>query len=193
MSKEIIKIKCQKCTHEFERPHRTFIPFYDKLIGYPCPQCRSTIEMLVNAKLFTTNEVGYDSKEKAKLKSGPPTEIIQSSQRMNLTKYRIHVLQSEFCKGQIFELQSGENSVGRFSDSMNNVSIRILTQDALMSRNHCIITMDLNNNGFLYSLSDNGSKNGTYINDNKLEKDEIVLITPKDSIRIGKTIMKLDN
>ncbi len=99
--------------------------------------------------------------------------------------------------GSIYSLQLGPNLIGRLSGIYKN-DIGINTDDVFMGRQHFIIDVILNKSGYCeYIISDNKSKNGTYVvfaaNNTKkvLSPSDKVYLKNGDSIAAGKTILKL--
>jgi pSer/pThr/pTyr-binding forkhead associated (FHA) protein len=97
-----------------------------------------------------------------------------------------------------FNLQLGINSIGRPSRKKSS-NIEIPDDDYLSRRHFCIdVRFDSNHNLLRYILSDNQSRNGTYLrsiasaNQNKLKTDDRIIITNEDEIRAGKTYFKIE-
>jgi hypothetical protein len=78
-----------------------------------------------------------------------------------------------FCVGKHFILRAQKTTIGR--DMVNDIS---LAEDRMVSRNHAYILMD----GKHHVLHDNGSTNGTFINNGRL-KTQILRIG--DLIQVG--------
>ena len=87
-------------------------------------------------------------------------------------------------------LKRGVNTLGRLSpNSTSNVQLPV--NDSFMSRTHATIEVVMTTNGvFEHRLSDMGSQNGTYYNGNRLEKGDIIRLTPGDTIKVGHTHLK---
>ena len=99
--------------------------------------------------------------------------------------------------GSTYPLQLGLNLVGRLSGIYKN-DIGINTEDVFMGRQHFVIEVVLNKFGYCeYIISDNQSKNGTYVvfaaNNTKkvLSPKDKVYLKNGDTIAAGKTILKL--
>ena len=99
--------------------------------------------------------------------------------------------------GSIYPLQLGSNLVGRLSGIYKN-DIGINTDDVFMGRQHFVIEVAINKFGYCeYIVSDNKSKNGTYVvfaaNNTKkvLSSGDKVYLKNGDIIAAGKTILKL--
>ena len=69
--------------------------------------------------------------------------------------------------------------------------IQLSTTDLYMSKNHIIIDVIMKSDStFEHRLSDNGSVNGTFVNDCRIATDEIAILQSGDIIRIGHTSLK---
>ncbi|MCD4671995.1 MAG: FHA domain-containing protein, partial [Anaerolineaceae bacterium] len=77
--------------------------------------------------------------------------------------------------GDVIILLPGENKVGRANDN----SIQIVGEK--ISRFHAKIVVSEE----LIGVIDLGSTNGTFVNDVRLEKDEMVVLKAKDEVRFG--------
>jgi hypothetical protein len=75
--------------------------------------------------------------------------------------------------GETYELREDRVSVGRHPDST------IFLDDVTVSRNHAVIERE----GNAYSIADQGSLNGTYVNRRRVERQ---LLTDGDELQIGK-------
>jgi len=79
-----------------------------------------------------------------------------------------------FCAGQNYLLYEGENAVGRAIES------HIVLADSTISRNHAVITFS----GEEFSVRDLGSKNGTYVDRQRLGR-AAVTVTSDSRIEFG--------
>lgn len=91
------------------------------------------------------------------------------------------------CNGQIYELESGENIIGRQSaDSF--ATIQINTNDLYMSRQHIRIIMNSQKNGIeKFVLGNYKNMNKTMVNGQMVEKDDLIRLSDGDVISIGHT------
>ena len=80
-------------------------------------------------------------------------------------------------RGQDFRVYSGKNIVGTSADC------DIVVTDAFLSARHCTIRYENGN----FTVIDLDSRNGTYVNQKKITKDELI---DNDTLRIGKTEFK---
>lgn len=77
-------------------------------------------------------------------------------------------------KGTDFRLYEGVNRIGAGADN------DIVVTDEYLSTSHAQVRIDGNN----YEFIDNGSTNGSYVNDRRVSKEEII---DNDRIRLGRT------
>jgi len=84
--------------------------------------------------------------------------------------------------GKEFSLQEGENILGRLAEAAT-----IVVPDKLISRTHCLLTLD---NSCRVFVSDLKSGNGTFVNDGRVT-DKKEMITG-DCLQVGDTQMELE-
>lgn len=88
----------------------------------------------------------------------------------------ITVIENVFGYKQEYPLFEGDNSIGRRCKG-TEIDIPIETSDPSMDRRHCVINVKLNKQGkTIYTLKDNPSLTGTFLNNEILgDKDRIKL------------------
>jgi len=87
-------------------------------------------------------------------------------------------------------LKRGENTIGKKATSSAS-SIQLPTSDPYMSRNHAKIEVVMKPDAtFVHRFSDMGSLNGSFHNDQKLEKDDVIVLTHGDTIKLGHTCLR---
>ena len=100
------------------------------------------------------------------------------------------VLQSGVCAPQTVVLTKGMNTIGR-KGSSSTCSIQLDSKDEFISRNHARIEFKVcADRTYEYFLSDFESKNGTFLNEKRIEKGETVVLSLKDKIRLGYTVFQ---
>jgi len=93
---------------------------------------------------------------------------------------------------KIISLKRGINTLGRKSDySQSNTQFP--TTDPFMSKHHASIDViyKAKTSTFEHSLSDNHSKNQTFLNGMPLEIGDNIILKKDDEIRLGHTIFKI--
>ena len=84
--------------------------------------------------------------------------------------------------------------IGKFDEDVNLVKIgreidnNIVLQDTKASRNHLVIVKQEN----LYKVRDLNSTNGTFINGSKINPNIFYNIIPTDIIRVGDTVLRIE-
>ncbi len=86
-----------------------------------------------------------------------------------------------------FELVRGRNTLGRQSPASQS-TVQFTTSDSYMSKNHATVEVAMKHDStFEHILSDNGSTNGTFHNDTRLSPGDELILTPGDTVRMGRT------
>lgn len=95
-------------------------------------------------------------------------------------------------KGKQFELEPGENLIGRWdpdNGSFPEIDLESDDSETKVSRKHAIVVCE---NGTAF-LEDIGSRNGTYLNRGaRLNEGERQQLTHGDEIVVGKVILRFE-
>ena len=97
--------------------------------------------------------------------------------------------------GETYDLMEGTFIVGR-TGSEKEADIKLNVSDRTMSRHHLKMTVRKTATNWLHCVKNANNLNPTYINDRKLENNEVVCLNYGDIIRMGKThveFIKKDN
>ncbi|MCA9546398.1 MAG: FHA domain-containing protein, partial [Myxococcales bacterium] len=81
-------------------------------------------------------------------------------------------------KGTDFRIYEGVNKIGAGADN------DIVVTDDYLSTHHCSIRIENN----VYEFVDNGSTNGSYVNDRRVSKEEVI---DNDRLRLGRTEFRI--
>jgi len=159
-----------------------------------CPNCkavlefdRATIGNTVKCPIckYTGNVANFKELE-------PPTEVHPSTGKL-YQPGKLEWLESDaqwLEKEKTVDLKRGMNTLGRKSPN-SDANTQLPTADSFMSRNHANIEVIMKADGvFEHRLSDTGSKNGTFHNDERLEKGDVIILVPGDRIKLGHTVFK---
>ena len=162
---------------------------------YTCPSCRAVLEFdrteisvvkCPNCK-YTGNVSNF--KEKApetEIPGNPMTGKIYRPGKLEFFESDVKWLHND----KTVNLNRGVNKLGRMSND-STASIQLPTEDSFMSRNHAVIDVVMKTDGvFEHRLSNLESKNGTFLNGIRLEKDEKIILLPGDIIKLGHTFFK---
>ncbi len=85
-------------------------------------------------------------------------------------------------KSKVYKLENGINLIGRKA-AQSKADI-LIESDAFVSKNHCFIERVKN---LEFVIFDNDSKNGVFLNNQKLKNTDKIYLKDKDIIRLGKT------
>jgi pSer/pThr/pTyr-binding forkhead associated (FHA) protein/ribosomal protein S27E len=195
------RVKCPQCGHadsvlNFPSPQRKQVQ---------CPQCKTVLSIYAMAKgvlscpncKYQADITSYRSPGQSQEEDSSADEFVTNPNTMpgingQLLKPGIlKLVDGEFaCTPNIIRLQRGVNTVGRNASS-SQASIRLNTQDHYMSRIHVRIELIMKSDGtFIHNLSDAGSQNATWHNDEKLEKGDQIVLKPGDIIKLGHTVFE---
>ncbi len=120
---------------------------------------------------------------KTKLKAKERNEVEEESNEYG----SIMVIENVFGYKQVFSLKEGDNIIGRRCTG-NHITIPIETSDMSMDRRHCIINVKRNNQGkLIYTLRDNPSLTGTFLQNEILGDKDRIRIEDGAIITIGAT------
>lgn len=101
------------------------------------------------------------------------------------------VIISNLNKGKTFELQEGNNLIGRWDPedkSFPEIDLEAEDEESKISRRHCVVIQDRGS----VVVEDVGSLNGTFVNGgSKLVPGQQVPIKPGDQVLVGKILLQL--
>ena len=170
----MIPVKCPHCQVGLKVDEHK-IP--EGINSFKCPKCKQDVP------------ISFLEKRPEQRTDGTETVIFQPSKTKG---GKLTVFDNEYTKEQIFHLREGFYIVGRKA-SVSNATIRIETEDKLISRNHFRIEVKKDaQGGIIHCLSDNQSKNKTMYNGKYLEEGEEVVLRDNDEIRIGHTLIRFN-
>ena len=185
-----MKFKCGKCGELNEAQSGKDTP--DGFVIVACRHC------------YTNNKLSRSKIEEPVL---PKEEFFAHTIAVNISKSPVTEEQplspgwifvhDENAPKQCFDLKSGKNIIGRRSSV--SVDIPIYTNDEYMSRRHCMIEINPNQDGgYEFLLSDFKALNGTFINGvakKRLGTGDIFLLNDGDTIQLGmtKVVIRINN
>lgn len=156
-----------------------------------CPECHAemTIASGSTARAFTCGKCGRTFVKSVLLTDKPAASSASPSEEATTFSVAAEVLglvipgrQTPYC------LERGITRIGR---SVPNAEAQILISDSFVSRAHAEIELALRVDMVPeYRLRDCGSSNGTFVNDIRIDPDEIILLTEGDVLRVGKTELR---
>jgi predicted Zn finger-like uncharacterized protein len=171
----MISVKCPHCKAGL-KVNETKIP--ESILSFKCPKCKNEIPVsFIRQKLESQNVF-------------ETVVLVKKSKNQGIG--RLTVLQNEDTPQQEFQLQEGENIIGRKAN-VCMASVCILTEDKTMSRSHVKIEVKKNpKGGYFHCLSDNNSINHTLYNGKSIESEDIVVLRDGDELLLGKTTVRFN-
>ena len=135
-----------------------------------CPKCKNAFQFVVPTSLASKFE-------------SDATKIGDGSGEYSLL---LETVPNQFTEYQSFELTSEYYTIGRKNNGgpEHRPDVEVATSDKMMSRKHAAIARK-GKTGFV--LKDITSKNGVYLNGEKLEEGEEVYLNDGDIFRLGQT------
>ncbi|MDR1055740.1 MAG: FHA domain-containing protein [Prevotellaceae bacterium] len=199
-------IKCPKCSYQGQTADFKEIAV-KKLY---CPNCDADFTIKLNKapktitcpKCKRTEITGkYSDKPKGRETNNMPGETTITNTQTTIGPDKLYkpvkliLAKDEGCWTDrnliTVDLKRGKNTLGRKSPN-SPASIQLSTTDSYMSKNHAIIEVFMKADAsFEHRFSDNHSKNGTFCNELKLEPGEVIILSPGDTIRLGRTSFKV--
>jgi hypothetical protein len=170
---KVIQLTCRSCKKSFETDVRPLLKYFDKEVSIPCPICQTGVKTLVNKELFINGEGNSDSTK---------IYVRNESYWVEESSGKLKSLSTI----QLLPLMEGINCIGRKPDAQDGYNlIKVDTEDRLLSRSHCLIGVESKDGKWAYSIKDNKSSNGTYLNNEKLHEYDEVFLKNGDLIGIG--------
>lgn len=166
-----------------------------------CPQCGNPItfdehDFVAGQKvMFVCEECGRKFGIRfglSKLKDNP-TDAEEETRAGNAPYGYITAIENHYSFRQQIPLQLGDNVIGRRMRG-NNINCPIDTGDLTMDLSHCVINVSKRKDGGLrYVLRDGPSNTGTFVNSQRMGRQERRDIEPGTAINIGATTVILDD
>lgn len=161
------RVRCPKCSH--------YITFDEKRYGgsqalaFVCPSCGKKFAIRLGVSR----------------KSAPASEAAEEPERPYVGS--IVVIENVFHYKQVFPLQMGDNSIGRYMKD-GRVTCAIHTDDPSVDITHCVINVSRDKRGQLkYVLRDGPSYTGTFVDNEILGDRERRVIDNGTLFTIGAT------
>jgi predicted Zn finger-like uncharacterized protein len=171
----MISVKCPHCKAGLKVDEKK-IPA--GILSFKCPKCKKEIP------------ISFIEQKLEKQNSDETIVLVQKSKNQGIG--RLTALQSEGTPQQEFQLEEGENIVGRKA-KVCTASICVLTDDKTMSRSHLKIeVIKKPKGGYFHYLSDNNSINHTLYNGKSIESGDVAVLNDGDELVIGKTTIRFN-
>ena len=170
------RVRCPKCDH--------YIPFDEtkysagQSLVFKCDECgkefgiRIGVSKLRNTQKDENAELTADSGQRS-VEEAPCGSIV--------------VIENVFHYKQVIPLQMGDNVIGRYQKG-NPINTPFETVDPSVDLNHCTINVSRDKRGNLrYTLSDNNSNTGTFVDNVEIKGKERRVIDDGTLFTIGAT------
>lgn len=163
------RVRCPKCDQYITFDETKYTP--GQSLIFKCPDCGKEFGIRIGV-----------SKLRARQKDENPDE------EANAGGYgSIVVIENVFHFKQVIPLQMGDNVIGRYQKG-NPANCTFETVDPSVDLNHCTITVSRDKQGKLkYSLKDNNSNTGTFVDNVEVTQRERRIITDGTLFTIGAT------
>ena len=168
------RVRCPKCDY--------FISFDEtkyeagQSLVFQCPECGKQFGIRIGVSKLRNTQREENAENRAKFESEPTGEFGS-----------IIVIENVFHYKQTLHLRMGDNVIGRYQKG-NPINTPFETVDPSVDLNHCTITVSRDKHGALrYTLKDNNSNTGTFVDNVELTPRERRIITDGTLFTIGAT------
>lgn len=188
-----INVTCLNCNKIQSIPVLTLSKHMNKIVSVHCNYCAEKIKIRVDASLL--NQKSGDAGKVANFETFV-LDKKDNEKNAATSMASLHVLDGELTGSQTLDLALGENFIGRYPTVQDENKVTIISSDRKISRTHCVISVEKNNDKFLYYLKDNSSTNGTYYtikeeSEKKMDMYQEIILDENVIIRLGSTKIKL--
>ena len=163
------RVRCPKCDHYIIFDETKYTE--GQSLVFQCDECGKQFGIRIGA-----------SKLKATQKEDNPDEKVNEKGCGSIV-----VIENVFHYKQVLPLQMGDNVIGRYQKG-NPINTAFETVDPSVDLNHCTINVSRNKRGELrYTLSDNNSNTGTFVDNVEVMGRERRIIENGTLFTIGAT------
>ena len=163
------RVRCPKCDQYITFDETKYTP--GQSLIFKCPDCGKEFGIRIGV-----------SKLRARQKDENPDEEANAEGCGSIV-----VIENVFHFKQVIPLQMGDNVIGRYQKG-NPANCTFETVDPSVDLNHCTITVSRDKQGKLkYSLKDNNSNTGTFVDNVEVTQRERRIITDETLFTIGAT------
>lgn len=169
------RVRCPKCDQYITFDEKQYSD--GQSLVFQCPQCGKTFGIRIGiSKLKATQK-----EETAKLSTDNGQETADEAFGS------IVVIENMFHYKQVIPLHMGNNVIGRYQKG-NPINTPFETVDPSVDLNHCTINVSRDKQGRLrYTLSDNNSNTGTFVDNEEVKQRERRIIEDGTLFTIGAT------
>ena len=163
------RVRCPKCDHYIILDETQYAE--GQSLVFQCDECGKQFGIRIGT-----------SKLKATQKEDRPDEQANEGGCGSLV-----IIENVFHYKQVIPLRMGDNVVGRYQKG-NPVNCSFETVDPSVDLNHCTVNVSRNKRGeLIYTLRDNNSNTGTFVDNVEISPRERRLITDGTLFTIGAT------
>jgi len=163
------RVRCPKCDQFITFDETRYEP--GQSLVFKCPDCSKEFAIRIGVSKLRERQKDEDPDEQAGQDNCGSIVIIE-----NVFHYK-----------QVIPLQMGDNVIGRYQKG-NPANTTFETVDPSVDLNHCTITVSRSKQGQLkYTLKDNNSNTGTFVDNIELSPKERRLIDDGTLFTIGAT------
>jgi hypothetical protein len=181
MDKIKVKHTCSNC--QKQQVYAVGVEHMGKTVNLVCSSCQTKSQQKIPSLSDVPNSQGSQAPRAVTDDHNPKTQVRFS----NIDTHYLEVLANDKTPNQRFELDQKYLTIGRFSSQSNLSDLSIRTADEFMSRKHAVLRRQPNGK---FTISDAGSVNKVFVNENALEAGEEVYLQNGDMIRMGRTSLK---
>ena len=182
-------VKCPKCSHQGDVSE--FKEIAMKSIN--CMRCKANLKVSETAAAKDIICPKCKNTISPQKEEGMATMIGAPKQKSTKRPGRLEMIEDEGCWQSLdkkVSLTLGVNTLGRKSPTSKS-SVQLPTTDSYMSKNHAKIEVVTGaSETLVHRLSNAGSANGTFHNEDRLEEGEMINLMKEDKIRLGRTVFK---
>ena len=163
------RVRCPKCDQYITFDETTYAP--GQSLVFKCPDCGKEFGIRIGVSKLRERQKDENPDEQAN--EGGCGSIV--------------VIENVFHFKQVLPLRMGDNVIGRYQKG-NPANCTFETVDPSVDLNHCTITVSRDKQGALrYTLKDNNSNTGTFVDNVELNPKERRIITDGTLFTLGAT------
>ena len=169
------RVRCPKCDQYITFDEKQYSD--GQSLVFQCPQCGKTFGIRIGVSKLKATQKDENTMLNADNGQQTADEACGS----------IVVIENVFHYKQVIPLQMGDNVIGRYQKG-NPINTPFETVDPSVDLNHCTINVSRDKHGRLrYTLSDNNSNTGTFVDNVEIKQRERRVIEDGTLFTIGAT------
>jgi NAD-dependent SIR2 family protein deacetylase len=174
------RVRCPKCDQYITFDETKYTA--GQSLIFKCPDCGKEFGIRIGVSKLLNRRKDEDPNER--LRVGSQGEGMQANEKGCGS---IVIIENVFHYKQVLPLRMGDNVIGRYQKG-NPANCTFETVDPSVDLNHCTITVSHDKRGSLrYTLKDNNSNTGTFVDNVELNPKERRIISDGTLFTIGAT------